>query len=120
MHPTTATTAAPEIRQVSRARRRAREYGYTGEHFTGQEWLDLLEASGGVCLACGTTEEISVDHIIPLSLGGSNHIENIQPLCVACNCDKGTTDQDYRERSPPASPLFQAPVRLTSKRYSER
>jgi 5-methylcytosine-specific restriction endonuclease McrA len=65
-----------------------------------------------VCLACGTTEDLSVDHVIPLSLGGSKRIENIQPLCRTCNSEKGATVRDYRERSPP---LFQAPGRLTKR-----
>jgi 5-methylcytosine-specific restriction endonuclease McrA len=106
MYPTTAPPAAPELRQVRRAQTRARSYGYRGPHFTGPEWLALLEASGGVCLACGTDEDLSVDHVVPLSLGGSNTIENIQPLCVACNCEKGATVQDYRERSPPTGGTF--------------
>jgi 5-methylcytosine-specific restriction endonuclease McrA len=99
---------------VSRARTRARYYGYQGEHFTGREWLALVDRFGGACLACGTVpgpetppeEGLTVDHITPLSLGGSNHIENIQPLCAACNNAKGATVQDYRERSPPAQGTF--------------
>jgi hypothetical protein len=116
MHPPAqlAPTAAPELRQVRRARKRAADYGYRGEHFTESQWLALLDASGGVCLACGAAGDLTVDHIIPLSLGGSNHIENIQPLCERCNCDKGATVRDYRERSPPPAQSFQAPVRLTN------
>ena len=29
------------------------------------------------------------DHIIPKALGGSNCLENLQPMCINCNADKG-------------------------------
>jgi 5-methylcytosine-specific restriction endonuclease McrA len=78
------------------AKRRAAAFGYSGPHFTKEQWLELLEACGHRCLACGATESVSVDHIVPLSLGGSNAITNIQPLCATCNSLKGAAVRDYR------------------------
>jgi len=78
------------------ARRRALAFGYEGEHFTLEEWLALLEFYGHRCLRRGSRESITVDHVVPLSLGGSNAIENIQPLCERCNTEKGATIRDYR------------------------
>jgi hypothetical protein len=52
-----------------RAAKRAAAYGYAGEHFTLEDWQELLEACGHRCLACGSTEDLSVDHLLPLSLG---------------------------------------------------
>ncbi len=78
------------------AKRRALGFGYSGEHFTYEEWLALVDVHGGRCLCCGTKENITVDHIIPLSLGGSNDISNIQPLCEGCNLLKGQGATDYR------------------------
>jgi 5-methylcytosine-specific restriction endonuclease McrA len=79
-----------------RARQRAAAYGYCGEHFTLEEWEALVEVNGRVCLACGAAEILSVDHIVPLSLGGSNTTGNIQPLCETCNSLKGGAVRDYR------------------------
>ena len=95
--------AAPTLRisrvmaPASAARKRALAFGYTGEHFTLEEWLALLEFYGHRCLRCGSREGIiTVDHVIPLSLGGANTIDNIQPLCEGCNLLKGQGTTDYR------------------------
>jgi 5-methylcytosine-specific restriction endonuclease McrA len=84
----------PDSLRQYKHKRRAKE---SVEHFTAEEWRALLDAAGHKCLACGSMERLSADHIIPLALGGSNGIENIQPLCVDCNCKKGKKVIDYRE-----------------------
>lgn len=71
-----------------KARRYAREKGAIGSH-TLVEWNDLLFSYGSCCAACGSDKELTKDHIIPLSKGGSDYIENIQPLCKSCNSRKG-------------------------------
>jgi 5-methylcytosine-specific restriction endonuclease McrA len=68
--------------------------------FTPEEWLKLLEFYGGKCLACGTAKDISIDHVVPLSKGGSNDITNLQPLCKPCNSSKGVKTTDYRTAFP--------------------
>ncbi len=73
----------------------ARAHGYTGENFTGAEWLELVRECGGRCLKCGE-QDPTVDHVIPLALGGPNTIENVQVLCAPCNSTKGDDTTDYR------------------------
>jgi 5-methylcytosine-specific restriction endonuclease McrA len=75
---------------------RAGAAGYKGPHFTGQEWLALVEACGRRCLRCGSLENLTVDHVIPLGRGGPNTIENVQPLCAECDNAKGCEVLDYR------------------------
>lgn len=53
------------------------------------EWKAVLEAHDFKCAKCGADKKIETDHIIPLSKGGSNTKENVQPLCRACNARKG-------------------------------
>jgi 5-methylcytosine-specific restriction endonuclease McrA len=49
-----------------------------------------------MCLACGTTEHLTIDHIVPISMGGSNEATNLQTLCKKCNEKKGSCIVDYR------------------------
>lgn len=58
----------------------------------------LYGEQGGNCIGCGTHFEIqhlTVDHIIPRSKGGTDHIENLQLLCGNCNSVKGNRPQEY-------------------------
>lgn len=47
----------------------------------------LVEA-GGACAYCGAAQGLQWDHIIPVSRGGPNTIDNLLLACVACNRDK--------------------------------
>ena len=49
----------------------------------------LVLRDGPHCKACGTTDNLTVDHIIPMSRGGSDDIDNLQLLCRRCNSRKG-------------------------------
>ena len=60
----------------------------------------MLNAQGFICPLCGGTmlpEDITIDHILPKSRGGSNHISNLQLAHLACNLDKDNSmeDNDY-------------------------
>jgi 5-methylcytosine-specific restriction endonuclease McrA len=71
-----------------------------GGRFTAAEWRALKEFYGFACLACGMREpdaQLQPDHVKPLAKGGSNSIDNIQPLCPACNRKKNVKHIDYRK-----------------------
>lgn len=89
--------ANPEKIKARNSRRRALKLNAAGD-FTGNEFKELCEYYHSTCLCCGRDDvKLTADHIVPLSGGGSNDIDNIQPLCVSCNCSKGTKTIDYRK-----------------------
>ena len=45
------------------------------------------------CLHHFPFRNLTVDHIVPQSRGGTDHLDNLQLLCGACNSTKGTIDQ---------------------------
>lgn len=55
---------------------------------------------GNICVYCGSTERISMDHIIPMSRAGVDprvislldSVENCVPACKGCNSSKGDRD----------------------------
>lgn len=69
----------------------------SGTDYTVDEWTNLCAHYDYRCLACGEQKPLTADHIVPLSRGGSNSIDNIQPLCHRCNSIKHTKVIDYRK-----------------------
>lgn len=70
-------------------------------------WVEIREVAfdlyGRVCLKCGSTEQVQMDHVKPKSLYPhlKYDIANLQPLCWPCNrekCDKHETDYRIRFR----------------------
>ena len=51
--------------------------------------LALIERDGLACAECGTVEKLTVDHIIPISKGGTDDLDNLRLLCRSCNSSKG-------------------------------
>ena len=49
----------------------------------------VWQRDNGRCVVCGSQEKIEFDHIIPVSMGGSNTARNIQLLCEKHNRSKG-------------------------------
>lgn len=67
-----------------------------------EEWSALIKVCGDACVRCGIHAAelnggvLCKDHITPIYQGGSDGIENIQPMCRECNSSKGPDCTDHR------------------------
>jgi hypothetical protein len=75
----------------------------TGSRATRQAMFNMSNR----CLACdkdldpfaaaGAPDGMHIDHVVPSSKGGADHLSNYQPLCTSCNTSKGNrSSKDYR------------------------
>jgi len=56
----------------------------------------IFAEKGRVCIYCGE-EATHIDHQIPLSKGGTNQTDNLEPVCGVCNVKKqNKTDKEFR------------------------
>ena len=74
---------------------RMKEAKSKGTH-SQDEWTGIVAACGGACVKCGSVDSVQKDHITPIYQGGSDGIENLQPLCKKCNSSKGPDSTDHR------------------------
>lgn len=79
-----------EINNAAKNRRRARLLDSAGTH-SRAEWNLILAKQKGRCAMCGMKRKLEKDHIIPLSLGGSDMAINLQGLCRPCNASKSAS-----------------------------
>ena len=79
------------LRNISRNHRKAARLA--GKH-TAKEVQAIFDSQRGLCATCKSKLKKSgknryhVDHIHPLSKGGSNEKHNLQCLCPSCNLKK--------------------------------
>jgi hypothetical protein len=55
-----------------------------------------MERGGHRCALCQSTMRLEIDHIIPMSGGGTHDPSNLQVLCGPCNITKGGVRQPRR------------------------
>lgn len=79
IHPERASSSEWRAWRLMRARA-------MGTH-TDEEWKALKEKTG-CCVSCGSEGALTKDHIIPISRGGCDCLQNLQPLCQPCNSKK--------------------------------
>ena len=72
--------------RIYNAHRRAKKANADG-HATKKQIMLKVEYYGGLCYLCGKPYE-EIDHVIPLSKGGTDWPANLRPICKSCNSSK--------------------------------
>lgn len=100
------TAYGKQMKKLSDHKRRARKKNANfWKPWMGERWYWMLDATEGYCPKCGEPfdsgdHKLTMDHIIPLTPKpgnpqGHHHIDNIQVLCLSCNCSKGNMQTIY-------------------------
>lgn len=79
----TALVKPPEFKISEKTKMRGR-----AESARKRVYAQLVARDGEQCCNCGNPIKLHVDHIKPISLGGTNDLDNLQLLCQTCNLKK--------------------------------
>ncbi|MEO9485002.1 MAG: HNH endonuclease [Ekhidna sp.] len=82
---------------------------------------NIFKRDGGKCQYCGTSKELTIDHIIPRSKGGKSTWTNLVTACQRCNSRKSDYSLDkvgMRLFKAPIKPSYLTFLRMNDK-YSE-
>lgn len=74
---------------------------YWEQHYWALARKLALKRDKYTCVRCGSTENLTVDHIIPLMgrgyrSGCYHHLSNLQTLCHGCHVDKTNNDLAFQ------------------------
>ena len=92
-----------EQKRWTQQRRRSRAAINTDKPLKRDQWQALIALYRHRCAYCGTkAKQLQQDHIIPISRGGADSIDNIVPACPSCNGRKqaGPPPNGFNPRLP--------------------
>jgi len=87
--------------RVKRHREKRVASGKTAQNFIPKKVRNqVLERDGNACVYCGSTHDLTMDHDMPQSRGGSDDIGNLLTACRPCNAAKrDLTHDEFVERN---------------------
>lgn len=59
---------------------------------TTKEWQNICERYNYSCAYCGEQTNLTIEHIVPILMGGKTNAANIVPACQSCNSSKQSSD----------------------------
>lgn len=69
---------------------RLKKYARVPFRFIVLSRKNVLKRDGNKCQYCGSTRDLTIDHVIPRSRGGDDSWENLVTACTRCNNKKGS------------------------------
>jgi len=63
---------------------------------TQQKKQRIKERDGNKCVVCNNREQLTIDHIIPQDMGGTDEDSNLQTLCRGCNVMKANKPPKFK------------------------
>lgn len=84
---------------ASSAQRRS-AVGQTLMPMSKSQWAQRIALFGGKCAYCQEKRRLTVDHVLPIFLGGDHSARNVVPACGSCNSSKGAqlVDEWFRRQ----------------------
>jgi 5-methylcytosine-specific restriction endonuclease McrA len=102
LHTVNATYEAPAVIRLNEYINRP----YKGVVLTRQ---NIFKRDGHQCQYCGSTKELTLDHVVPRSHKGSSSWTNLVTACKRCNSRKGNYTPEMaglKLRSKPTKPSY--------------
>jgi hypothetical protein len=82
----------------------------------------IYKRDGHSCQYCGSTRNLTIDHVIPRSKGGGDTWENLVACCDKCNVAKGNKylhETNMKLRSKPKAPISSVMLELETTKITE-
>jgi 5-methylcytosine-specific restriction endonuclease McrA len=82
----------------------------------------IYKRDGYSCQYCGSTRNLTIDHVIPRSKGGQDTWENLVACCDKCNVSKGNKylhETNMKLRSKPKAPISSVMLELERTKIDE-
>jgi hypothetical protein len=89
-----------EAQMAAAAARTARYRARGGGNISPELRSEVYQRDGFVCVYCGATEDLTCDHVTPVSNGGPTTLENLATACRPCNSRKRDKERKYAARHP--------------------
>jgi CRISPR/Cas system Type II protein with McrA/HNH and RuvC-like nuclease domain len=82
----------------------------------------IYKRDNNECVYCGSSKQLTLDHVIPKSRGGGNDWNNLVTCCFSCNLRKGNKTPDEAKmvmRIKPHTPTILTENSLLNKLWEE-